>query len=98
MLSCFHSQAQGATAMAATVIQVVKPSSVTLTEFAYRLLELAHRPEMASSGAFIEDANGNPIDTIVFLAVTNGDGGRACSVRFCGPDDQLSMASAGDQL
>lgn len=84
--------------MSSTVLQVVKPSPLTLTEFAYELLMLAHRPEMATAGAFIEDANGNPIDTIIFLAVTNGDGGRACSVRFAGPDDPLSMASAGDQL
>lgn len=84
--------------MPTTVIQVVKPSSMTLTEFAYELLTLAHRPELASAGAFIEDANGNPLDTIVLLAVTNGDGGRACSVRFAGPDDPISAASVGEQL
>jgi hypothetical protein len=84
--------------MPSTVIQVVKPSPLTLTEFAYELLMLAHRPEMATAGAFIEDANGNPLDTIVLLAVTNGDGGRACSVRFAGPDDEISSTREGDSI
>lgn len=84
--------------MMSTVLAISRPTPPTLAEFAYALLTLAHRPDVAAFGAPLEDTNGHPLDTLILIEERDGDGARSLSVRLAGPDDHLSQAQIGDTL